>query len=83
MGMQSLVFQSKIGHGTVIEPGCTIISVHIQPNRYVKAGSVVTDQATADKLPAIDDKYKFQYINKAVVHVNTELAKTYRKLYGF
>jgi len=43
----------------------------------VPAGTVLRDQAAADKLPAITDDYPLKNLNKGVVHVNTSLAKGY------
>lgn len=77
IGMQALVFKAHIGRGSVIEPAATVIGVTIPPGRYVKAGSVITSQKTADNLPRITPEYAFRNINKAVVHVNTSLADGY------
>ncbi len=77
IGMQALVFKAHVGKGCVVEPGAKIIGVTIPPGRYVKAGSVIGDQNTADQLPAITESYAFRTINKAVVHVNTSLADGY------
>ena len=77
VGMQSMVFMSHIGRGTVIEPGAKVMGVSIPPGRYVKIGSIVADQKTADDLPKITESYPFRNINKAVVHVNTSLADGY------
>ena len=51
VGMQSMVFMSHIGRGSVIEPGAKVMGVSIPPGRYVKIGSIVADQKTADNLP--------------------------------
>lgn len=83
VGMQALVFNAYIGDNCVLEPGAKVIGVHVPANRYVKAGDVINTQESADALPMIDANYKFKSINKAVVHVNTQLAKTYNSLYGY
>lgn len=83
VGMQALVFNSIVDENCVIEPGAKIIGVHIPAHRYIKAGEVINSQDKADKLPLINDSYKFKDINKAVVNVNTQLAVTYNKLYGY
>lgn len=83
VGMQSLVFDATVGSGSVIEPGAKVIGVKIPKGVYVKAGSVIDEQKEADRLPKIFEGYKFQKTNKAVVHVNTQLAKTYNHLYGY
>ncbi len=79
VGMQSLVFRSKVGSGCVIEPGCTIMGVSVPSGRYVPAGTVLNDQAKADALPAITDAYPLKDLNAGVVHVNTSLAVAYAK----
>lgn len=77
VGMQALVFKSEIGAGTVIEPGAKIIGVKIGEKRIVPTGAIVTKQADADALAKITDAYAFKDLNKAVVHVNTQLADGY------
>jgi carbonic anhydrase/acetyltransferase-like protein (isoleucine patch superfamily) len=77
VGMKSLVFRAKVGKGCVIEPLCILIGVSVPDGRDVPAGTVLRDQALADKLPVITDDYSFKTINKGVVHVNTSLAKGY------
>ena len=83
LGMQALVFNAYVDENCVIEPGAKIIGVSIPSHRYIKAGSIIDTQAAADGLPHIDDTYKLKAINEAVIHLNTELAKTYHKLYGY
>ena len=77
IGMQALVFKASVGKGTVVEPGAKVIGVKVPAGRYVPAGAVLTKQADADALPAITEAYAFREINKAVVHVNTQLADGY------
>ena len=77
VGMKVLVFRSKVGRGCVVEPGCILMGVSVPDGRYVPAGTVLRDQAAADRLPAITDDYPLKTINKGVVHVNTSLAKGY------
>lgn len=77
IGMQALVFRSSVGTGSVIEPGAKLVGVNIPAGRYVPAGSVVTDQSVADKLPVITPEYPFSQLNDAVVHVNTSFARGY------
>jgi carbonic anhydrase/acetyltransferase-like protein (isoleucine patch superfamily) len=80
VGMQALVFKSWIGRGSVIEPGAKVIGVIVPPGRYVPAGTVLTDQKLADKLPEITEAYPFAGLNEAVVHVNTIFAEQYGEL---
>ncbi len=77
VGMQVLVFRSRIGRNCVIEPGCILMFVNVSDGRYVPAGTVLRNQADADKLPAITDDYPFKNLNKGVVHVNKSLANGY------
>ncbi len=79
IGMQSLVFRSKVGKGCVVEPGCVLLGVTVGDGRYVPCGTVVKDQSDADDLPDITDDYGFKDLNKGVVHVNTALADGYNK----
>jgi carbonic anhydrase/acetyltransferase-like protein (isoleucine patch superfamily) len=77
VGMQAMVFRAHIGAGTVVEPDATVIGVHVPPGRYVPAGSSITGQATADRLPNITESYALRDLNPAVVHVHTSLAEGY------
>lgn len=77
VGMQALVFKSWVGRGSVIEPGAKLIGVTVPPGRYVRAGTVLTDQKLADQLPEITEDYPFKGLNEAVVHVNTSFAEGY------
>lgn len=70
-----LVFKSWIGRGAVVEPGPG--SSVSPPRRYVPAGSVVTSQDVADKLPEITDDHAFSRLNGAAVHANTSFAEHY------
>jgi len=79
IGMQSLVFKSTVGKGSVVEPGCILLGVRVADGRYVPCGTVLTDQAAADRLPAITGDYVFKDLNAGVVHVNTSLADGYNK----
>ena len=79
VGMQSLVFRSRVGNNCVVEPGCVLMGVTVQDSRFVPAGSVLRKQEDADKLPEITDNYSMKDLNKGVVHVNTSLADGYNK----
>ena len=79
IGMQSLVFRSRVGKGCVVEPGCILMGVSVADGRWVPCGSVLVDQKGADKLSMITDDYPFKSLNRGVVHVNTSLADGYRK----
>jgi len=77
VGMQSMVFRSRVGKQCVIEPGAIVMAVTVADGRYVPAGSVIRTQQQADELPVITEDYPFKNLNKGVVHVNTGLAKGY------
>jgi carbonic anhydrase/acetyltransferase-like protein (isoleucine patch superfamily) len=77
VGMQSMVFRSRVGKQCVIEPGAIVMGVTVADGRYVPAGSVIRTQQQADELPVITEDYPFKNLNKGVVHVNTSLAKGY------
>jgi len=79
VGMQSLVFRSRVGSHCVIEPKCLIMGVSIPDGRYVPAGTIVKRQSEADSLPVITDDYPLKDLNKDVVHVNVSLADGYAK----
>lgn len=80
IGMQAFVFKSRVGSGSVLEPGARVIGVTIPPGRYVPAGQVVTTQAEADKLPPVTAGYSFYGINAKVLEVNRELTAGYKQL---
>jgi carbonic anhydrase len=80
IGMNSLVFKSRIEDGCVIEPSCVIVGVTIKAGHYVPAGTVLSSQTEADRLPRqITEDYVFRSLNDGVVHVNTNLAAGYSK----
>lgn len=79
IGMQSLVFKSKVGKNCVVEPKCILLGVTVADGHYVPAGTVLKNQKDADALPQITDDYVFKTLNKGVVHVNTSLADGYNK----
>jgi len=77
IGMQAFVFRSRVGRGTVVEPGAKLMGVTVASGRYVPAGKIVTKQSEADSLPVIDDSYSLKDLNEGVVKVNVELAGGY------
>jgi carbonic anhydrase/acetyltransferase-like protein (isoleucine patch superfamily) len=79
VGMQSLVFKSRVGSGCVIEPGCVLLGVTVADGRYVPCGTVLKSQSDADTMPVITGDYAFKDLNKGVVHVNTSLADGYNR----
>ncbi|KKG08737.1 carbonic anhydrase [Methanosarcina sp. 2.H.A.1B.4] len=77
IGMQAFVFKTKVGNNCVLEPTSAAIGVTIPDGRYIPAGTVVTSQAEADRLPEITDDYAYRHTNEAVVYVNVNLAEGY------
>lgn len=80
IGMQAFVFKSNIGNNCVLEPTSAAIGVTIPDGRYIPAGTVVTSQAEADKLPEVTDDYAYRHTNEAVVYVNVNLAEGYNEV---
>src|SRR5690349_4322834 len=80
VGMKSLIFNAKVGNNVAIGVSSTITAgVVIADNKFVPPGSVITTQAQADASPnRVGSPY--ENINKAVLHVNKELAKGYQEL---
>jgi carbonic anhydrase/acetyltransferase-like protein (isoleucine patch superfamily) len=79
IGMNSLVFKSRIGTGCVVEPGCMLLGVTVPDGCYVPAGTVLKNQADADRLPIITAGYAFKDLNRSAVHVNVTLADSYNR----
>lgn len=77
IGMQSFIFKSRIGSNCVIEPGAKVIGVTIPKNKIIPAGTILRLQGQVASLEDVTEEYQFAHINKAVVHVNTDLAKAY------
>jgi carbonic anhydrase/acetyltransferase-like protein (isoleucine patch superfamily) len=77
VGMESLIFNAKVGKRVAIGVSSTVTdSVTIPDNKFVPPGSLITTQAQADALPArVGSPY--EKINSFVLHVNQELAKGY------
>nr|HPM41043.1 hypothetical protein [bacterium] len=77
VGAQALIFRSRVGCGSVVEPRARLVGVTVPPERYVPAGSCISNQAEADRLPRIDERYPFRAQNAEAVRVNTELVRAY------
>ena len=77
VGMKRLIFDAKVGSNVAIGVSSTITGgVVIADNKFVAPGSVITTQPQADALPSrIGSPY--ENINKAVIHVNENLADAY------
>ncbi len=77
IGMETLVFNAKIGNDVAVGVASTITGgVTIPDGKYVPPGTVVVLQEQADALPArVGSPY--EGTNKAVLHVNQSLAEGY------
>lgn len=80
VGMESLVFDAKLGNDVAVGVASTITGgVEVADDKFVPPGSVITTQEQADSLPErIGSDY--ENINTAVVHVNEKLAEGYGEL---
>jgi carbon dioxide concentrating mechanism protein CcmM len=80
VGMESLIFNAKVGNNVAIGVSSTITGgVEIPDNKFVPVGSTITTQEQVDRLPnRIGSDY--ENINKEVVHVNERLAEGYNEL---
>ena len=80
VGMESLVFNAKVGNNVAIGVSSTITGgVEVPDNKFVPLGSIITTQEQVDKLPdRIGSPY--EKINEEVIHVNEELDEEYEEL---
>jgi carbon dioxide concentrating mechanism protein CcmM len=53
IGFRSTVFNARIGDGCIVMMHTLIQDVEIPPGKYVPSGSIITTQAQADRLPAV------------------------------
>ncbi len=81
VGYNAEVSDSRVGTGSLIYHGALVDGVEIPENRYVAAGEVVTDQATADALPTIEESGVDEYYMRDLLEVHRELTKGYIELY--
>ena len=80
IGMESLVFNAKVGNNVALGVSSTITGgVVIADGKFVPPGSVIMTQEQADALPErIGSDY--ETINSAVVNVNLQLSEGYNQL---
>lgn len=56
IGFRSTIFNARVGHGCIVMMHCLIQDVEIPPGRLVPSGSIITTQAQADALPAVQER---------------------------
>jgi len=79
VGMESMVFNAKVGNNVAIGVASTITGgVEIPDNKFVPPGSVIVTQKQADDLPQRQGT-PYENINAAVLHVNESLAEGYEE----
>jgi carbonic anhydrase len=77
VGMDSIIFDAKVGNNVAIGISSTISNgVSIPDNKFVPLGSVILDQEEADALP-LRIGCSYENTNKSVLHVDEQLAKGY------
>jgi len=81
IGYNTEVSDSQVGNGSLIYHGARVEGVEIPENSYVDPGEVVTDQATADALPTIEEKGVSEYYQEALLDIHRELTQGYIQLY--
>jgi carbonic anhydrase/acetyltransferase-like protein (isoleucine patch superfamily) len=80
VGMESLVFDAKLGNNVAVGVASTITGgVEVADDKFVPPGSVITTQEQADALPErVGSAY--ENINSGVVPTNEDLAAEYGKI---
>ena len=80
VGMESMVFNAKIGNNVAIGVSATVTGgVEILDGKFVPPGRVVMTQAEADALPdRIGSAY--ENTNSAILNVNKQLAEKYDEM---
>ena len=82
IGYNAEVSGSQVGNGALIYHGAMVEGVEIPENTFVGPGEVVTDQATADALPKVEEVgIDLKYYTQDLLDVDRELAKAYTELY--
>ncbi len=81
VGMESLVFDAKLGNDVAVGVASTISGgVEVADDKFVPPGSVITTQEQADALPERVGSGAYENINSGVVPVNKALAEGYEEL---
>ena len=81
IGYNAEVSDSRVGSGSLIYHGALVEGVEIPENSYVAAGDEITDQATADDLPTVEEVGVDKYYQEALLDVHKELTQGYIELY--
>ena len=80
IGMESMVFNAKIGNNVAVGVSATITGgVEIADGKFIPPGMIVMTQADADALP---DRLgsAYEHTNRAVINVNQQLADKYDEM---
>lgn len=81
IGYNAEVSDSRVGNGAIVYHGALVEGVEIPDDAYVGAGEVVTDQATADALPEIEEAGVDEYYVRDLLEIDQELRKAFIELY--
>ena len=81
VGYNTEIIDSQVGNGALVYHGALVEGVEIPDDSYVGTGEVVTDQATADDLPTIEEVGVDKYYQEALLDIHRELTQGYIELY--
>lgn len=81
IGYNAGVSNSRVGNEAIVYHGALVEGVEIPDNAYVGAGEVVTDQASADALPEIEEAGVDKYYVRDLLEIDQELRKAFIELY--
>ena len=81
VGYNTEIQDSRIGNGALVYHGARVEGVDIPDEAYVAAGEVITEQATADELPTIEEVGVDEYYQEALLDIHDELTQGYIELY--
>ncbi len=81
IGYNTEIEDSRVGDGALVYHGARVEGVEIPDDAYVAAGKVVTDQATADDLPSIEEVGVDEYYQEALLDIHRELTQGYIELF--
>ncbi len=81
IGMESLIFNAKLGNNVSIGVAATVTNgVEIADNKFVPPGRVIVTQAEADALPDRIGSGAYETINQGVVDVNMQLTEGFNQI---